>query len=233
MNFHVITIFPEVFESFLITSLIHKARQDEKISVTLYNPRDRVESKNKQIDDEIYWWWAWLLLMAEPIIQTVEVCVQSIRNKNEKAHVGVILLWPSKTEFSQKLAEEYKEKYTDIIFICWRYEWIDKRFENWCKEIFDTDFTKMSIWQYVTLGWEIPSMICIEAIWRLVPWVIKEEESWKKESYQNGHKRNNIEYPQYTRPQEVRWYKVPDVLLSGNHKLIEEWRDQNTEYIGE
>jgi tRNA (guanine37-N1)-methyltransferase len=120
------------------------------------------------------------------------------------------------------------DDYTDIILICGRYEGIDHRVELWCQQEFGNHFSKISLGQFVTLGGEIPTMTIIEATARLVPGVIKEELSRQEESYRPEQGGENIEYPQYTRPEEVEGLDVPDILLSGHHAEIEQWRKDHT-----
>ncbi len=219
MNYHIISIFPEIFDSFLSVSLISKAVQDKKIFVHLINPRDFCSDKHKQIDDEPYGWGAGMLIKAQPVIDAIK----SIDMKNKK--VSVILLSPSETVYNQSIAHKIVDEYTDLILICWRYEGLDNRVRLWCQKEFDTNFTNISLGQYITLWWEVPAMSIIESTARLVSGVIKEEVSWQQESYRPEQWMNNIEYPQYTRPQEVEWFEVPEVLLSGHHEEIRKWRE--------
>jgi tRNA (guanine37-N1)-methyltransferase len=155
----------------------------------------------------------------------------------------IIMVGPSKTVFNQQIAHELSI-YDHLICICGRYEGIDHRVKMRCQNEFgedfwfsqnqksgETTFCEISLGQFVTLWWEVPAMTMIEAITRLIPWVIKEEQSRQDESYRPEHAMNNIEYPQYTRPEIVEGMIVPEVLLSGHHKKIEAWKKEMTEEI--
>lgn len=226
MHFHLISIFPNIFDSFLSTSLIHRATKDEKISFSITDPREFCTDKQRQVDDEIYGWWAWLLIKAEPMIAAIKHIVDKI----DRSTFRIIFPSPSPNAFTQATAHSYIDEWvTDIIFLCGRYEWIDHRVELRCHDTFWSDiYQKISLGQFITLWWELPSMVMIEAIARLVPWVINDEASRQEESYRPELWWKNIEYPQYTRPQIVQWYKVPDVLLSGHHAEIKKWRKEKT-----
>lgn len=227
MKFYLISIFPDIFDSFLKTSLISKSIEKKFLTFEIVNPRDFAIDKHKQIDDEIYWWWVGMLMKAKPIIDSVEHIIDNIIWTYK-----IIFLSPSKIEFNQKLALEYS-KLDNIILINGRYEWIDYRCEKYLYGKFWDNFEKVSIWKYVLLWWEVASMVLIESIWRLIPWVIKEDESWKDESYINEDSENNIflEYPQYTRPEKLMNYDVPKVLLSWNHSEIKKRKEKNKKII--
>lgn len=230
MNFYYLTVFPEIFDSFLATSLVRKAIVSWAIGCTCVNIRDYSTSNHSSIDDEIYWGWSWLLLQAQPIIDAIQASITRIEAKNTQSTYKIVMLSPSKTLFDQQKAHSYIDGWvTDIVFICWRYEWIDHRVELRCRDTYwNSVFEKISIGEFVTLWWEVPSMLVTETISRLIPWVIKEESSRQCESYRPEKWWKNIEYPQYTRPQEVYWYTVPDVLLSWHHQHIEQWKDSNS-----
>lgn len=176
---------------------------------------------------------AWMVLKAQPIIDAVRFCIDNIQQRYDGAtkKIKVILLWPSEKEFDQSYAHMLIDDYTDIILICWRYEGIDHRVECWCQQIFAEDFQKISLGKYVTLWGEVPAMAIVEATARLLPWVINQEASWQDESYRPENDRCTLEYPQYTRPYEVENLRVPDILLSGHHQHIEQWRKNSTRII--
>lgn len=220
MHIHLISIFPEIFDSFLSTSLIEKACRSQKVTFFLHNPRDYTHDKHQQVDDEIYGWWAWLLMKAQPIIDILK----ELEHITSSPKTKVICLGPSQTIFDQWIAHTYSEKYDALIFICGRYEWFDHRLVLRCQKSFWERFSVISLGQFVTLWWEIPAMALCEAVVRLIPWVISDPESWKNESYRPEQWMSNLEYPQYTRPIEVEWFEVPEVLLSGHHKNIQDWR---------
>ncbi len=170
-------------------------------------------------------------MKAQPAIDAVESIIKKLKapltkggnKRGDLKNVKIILLSPSKEVFTQKIAHSLnKEKY--IIFVCTRYEGIDYRFEQYMKKKYGKQFQKISLWQFITLGGEVPAMMMIEAITRLIPWVIKEEASRQDESYNIKTNMINLEYPQYTKPENILWMKVPKILLSGHHKNINERR---------
>lgn len=226
MQYHIITIFPDVFVSFLSTSLIAKAQDKKLISVALINPRDFCIDTQQQVDDEIYGWGHGLLLKAQPIIDAVRHIQSTL---SDERRVKVALLWPSKEIFTQAVAHELVDAYTDIILICGRYEGVDHRVNLRCQQEFGDAFSVLSLGRFVTLGGEIPAMVMIEATARLLPGVIKETASRQQESYRPEQGLTNIEHPQYTRPDQVEWFTVPEVLLSGHHQKIEEWKENMSE----
>ena len=222
MKIFFISIFPEIFSSFLEVSLIKKAIDKKILEFEVVNPRQFCHDKHQKIDDEIYWWWAGMLMMAKPIIDSVESVISKV-----KWDFQIIFPSPSTKIWNQKDSHFYS-KCENIIFVCGRYEWIDYRFEQYFQQKYPKNFTKISLWKFVTLGWELPTMTMVESIVRLIPWVIQDEISWQDESYQISQDMENLEYPQYTRPQEVEWFQVPDVLLNWNHKEICKWREENS-----
>ena len=243
MHIHIVSIFPDIFKSFLETSLIKKAQEKKILTFEYINPRTFCPDKHQQVDDRIYGWGAWLLMKAKPAIDAVEHIVKNLQTKSKKSKkttgwhdkssavdFKIILPSPSKDIFTQKTAHTLS-KIEHIIFVCTRYEGIDYRFEQYMKKTYKKHFQKISLWQFITLGWEIPAMTMIEAITRLIPWVIKEEASRQDESYSITKNMNNLEYPQYTHPEEVLWMKVPKILLSGHHKNISQRRDKKTKKI--
>ena len=255
MHIHIVSIFPDIFKSFLETSLIKKAQEKKIISFSFTNPRIFCPGKHQQVDDTIYGWWAGLLMKALPAIQAVETILSSFgkggarraedfkkesKVLNSKLNVSkfkiqnlkfkIILLSPSKQLFTQKLAHTFSQE-QDIIFVCTRYEGIDYRFEHYMKKKYPKQFQKISIGQYITLGGETPAMIMIEAITRLIPGVIKEEASRQEESYSIQQEMNNLEYPQYTKPEEILGIKVPKILLSGHHANIKARREKKTKIL--
>ena len=225
MNIFIHTIFPEIFQSFLQTSLIKKAQEKGILNIKLVNIRDFCTHKQKQVDDKIYGWWAWMLIKAKPVIDSIEYTIKQNNLKNFK----IIYLAPSENILNEQKAFDYA-KNENIILLCGRYEWIDHRVEEYFQDKY-WNFERLSIWQYVLMGGEIPAMVFVEAVWRLVPGVVKEKNSYEDESYNPSKQMKNIEYPQYTMPQEVYGYKVPDVLLSWHHKKIEERRRENEKEI--
>ena len=216
-----VSIFPDVFNSFVENSLVKKAQEKQILEFSMVDPREFCPDKHRQVDDEIYGGGAGMLIKAEPVIKAVE---ESVKCKVESWKLWkIVYLSPSEKFFDQKVAHEMSELDL-IIFVCGRYEGIDYRFVDYMKKNYPDNFEMISMGKFVTLWWEVPAMLMTEAIVRLIPGVIKEELSWQDESYAVEKGMKNIEYPQYTRPENVRWMKVPEVLLSGHHKKIEEWK---------
>ena len=205
MKFRVLTLFPNMFDGFLSESIIKRAIEEEKINISIHNIRDYANNKHNQVDDTPYGGGRGMLLMCEPVFNAVEDV------KTEKSKV--IMLSPDGEKFSQKKAYELsKEK--DLVLICGHYEGFDERINTIVDE-------KISIGDYVLTGGELPAMVLIDSVSRLVDGVIKEE------SHQNDSFNDDLlDYPQYTKPREFKGMKVPDVLLSGDHKKIDEWRKE-------
>lgn len=226
MNIHIISIFPEIFESFTTTSLLNKAIESWLLSFHFTNPRDFTHDKHRQIDDEIYWGGAGMLMKAQPMIDALEYVISNIQNQD----FNIIMPAPSSEFFDQKKAFDFA-KTQNLIFICGRYEGIDHRFEQYVQKKYMDKFQKISIGKYITMWWEIPAMTMIESIIRLVPWVLGSTESVLLESYSPDHNLKNIESPQYTRPECVQGMSVPEVLLSWNHSHIQQRKDENEKSI--
>ena len=225
MHIHIITLFPELFESFLNTSLLKKAQEKWILTFNLCNPRQFCKDAHQQIDDEIYGWWAWMLIKAEPIIDAVESIIK--RHKIKDSDFKILFPSPAKEVFTQKQAYTYS-KQEHLIFVCGRYEWIDYRRELYMQKYYPTQFERISLGSFILLWWEVATMTMIEATTRLIPWVIKESESRQHESYNLKENMNNIEEPNYTRPEDVKWFKVPDVLLNWNQEEITKRRKDNS-----
>jgi len=169
-------------------------------------------------------------MKAQPLIDAVEFVIKGNKLSKRCQKRKIIFLSPSKDIFCQEQAHEFA-KMKHIIFVCARYEGIDYRFEQYMIDHYPKHFSKISLGKFITLGGEIPAMTITESIVRLVPNVIKEENSWKDESYSIEKNMNNLEYPQYTRPDIVEGYKVPEILLSGHTKKIEEWKNKHTDNL--
>lgn len=228
MYLHIVSLFPEIFESFLKTSLIDKAQEKWILKFSLHNPREFCEDKHQQIDDQIYWWGDGMLIKAKPIVD----CVESIIDEYDLKNTDFSILFPSPSEevFNQKVAYWLSKK-EHIIFICWRYEGIDYRCETYLWKKYPNAFRKISLWEFIVLWWEVPSMVMMEAIVRLIPWVIKEKGSWIDESYSLKENMKNLEAPNYTRPLEVFWMKVPEELLSWSDESVNQWRKNNAKIV--
>ena len=170
-------------------------------------------------------------MKAKPAIDAIESIIKknhlSSWAKSKDISFKIILPSPAKDIFIQKTAHTLSET-QHLIFVCTRYEGIDYRFEQYMKKKYPKQFQKISLWHYITLGGEIPAMVMIEAITRLIPWVIKEEASRQDESYSIQKNMNNLEYPQYTKPEEVLGMKIPKILISGHHANIKVRREKKT-----
>lgn len=213
MNFHILTLFPEMVAEGLDTSILGKAAAKGHISLETVNIRDYTLDKHKKVDDYPYGGGAGMLMQAQPVYDAYKAVADRIRKSPR-----VIYLTPQGKVFTQKIAEELARE-EDLIFLCGHYEGIDER----VLETIVTDY--VSIGDYVLTGGELPSMVMIDAISRLVPGVLKNEESAEFESFHD----NLLEYPQYTRPEVWQGKQVPQVLLSGNHAAIEKWRLEQSE----
>jgi tRNA (guanine37-N1)-methyltransferase len=213
MRFHIITIFPDIFSSYLNESIIGRAVKNKIISIKFYNPRDFIKApKNnyRPVDDKPYGGGPGMVMRAEPLLKAVS----SIKSKNKK--VLIINFIPSAEKFTTTFAKSISKKYTDIILICGRYEGIDARVDKILKT------KKLSIGDYVLTGGEIPAMILVDCVSRQIEGVLGNHESLEEERVSTSEV--------YTRPEVLKYknknYKVPKVLLSGNHKKIEEWKKQ-------
>ena len=170
-----------------------------------------------------------MLIKAKPIIDSVEHIIKKFK-LSKPASFKILFPSPSTEIFNQKKSHSLS-KVQNLIFVCWRYEGIDYRWEQYMKKKYKTKFQKISLWSFITLWWELPTMTMIESITRLIPWVIKESESRQNESYSIEHNMDNLEYPQYTRPEDVLWMSVPEILLSWHTKKIQERKNKNTQTV--
>ena len=169
-----------------------------------------------------------MLIKAEPIIDAVESIIKGNYLKN--SDFKIIFPSPAKEIFTQKNAYTLS-KQEHIIFVCWRYEWIDYRRELYMKKHYPQQFEKISLWQFILLWWEIATMTMIESITRLVPGVIKESESRQNESYSLKENMQNLEEPNYTRPETVKWFDVPEILLNWNAEEIAQRKKENSKNL--
>jgi len=235
MKITIITLFPELFDGFLHASKMDRAITDDFITVDFINPRDFCTDRHQQVDDEIYGGNTWLLIKAQPVIEAVEKAIIQSSKKLKKAEKGwnfaIIYPSPSQTTFTQREATQRWQDYDHLIFVCWRYEGIDHRFDLYMQDRYGDQFKRISLWQFVVFGGEAPSMVMIESVVRLLPGVITHFPH--EESYDVSQDISNLEYPQYTRPQEVYGYDVPEVLLSGHHKNIQKWNVDMSKVIGD
>lgn len=228
MKIFLVSIFPEIFESFLQTSLIAKAQEKGILEFEIINPRNFCTDKHQQIDDEIYGGGKWMLLKAQPLIDTINHIIE--QNQLQKSDFSILFPSPSQQVFNQKVAYGQSKK-DALIFVCGRYEGIDARFEKYCMEHYPDQFKKLSLGQFILLGGELPSCVMIEAITRLIPWVIKEKQSRIDESYAIKDGMATLEAPNYTRPEEVYGMKVPEVLLTWDLEAIAQRKLDNMTHL--
>jgi len=210
MRIDVLTLFPEMFENVLNCSILRIAREKALVQYNLFNIRDYAENR-RCVDDRPYGGGAGMVMKPEPVFNTVETIEQQAGPCRKK-----ILLTPQGVKFNQQIARELsRESY--LMFICGHYEGIDERIR------LGLDVFELSIGDYVMSGGEIPAMVVIDAVVRLIPGVLGDFESVVNESFAD----TLLEYPQYTRPAEYRGMKVPEILISGNHQKIKEWQREN------
>ena len=212
MQFYIMTLFPEMVMGGLKTSIIGRAIKNELLSIEAINIRDYAFNKHNSVDDYPYGGGAGMLMQAEPVYQ----CYKALEDRIGK-RPRVVYLSPQGQTFNQKMAEEFAEE-EELVFLCGHYEGIDER----VLEEIVTDY--VSIGDYVLTGGELPAMIMVDAISRLVPGVLHNDVSAEFESFQD----NLLEYPQYSRPETWHDKKVPEVLMSGHHANIEKWRREQS-----
>ena len=213
MNFHILTLFPEMVTQGLNTSIIGRAADNGLLTIEAVNIRDYTADKHKKVDDYPYGGGAGMLMQAQPVYDAWKSVVDRI----ESASVRTVYLTPQGSVFTQTLAKELAKE-QDLILLCGHYEGIDER----VLEEIVTDY--VSIGDYVLTGGELPAMVMVDAVSRMVPGVLSNGESGCTESFED----NLLEYPQYSRPEEWRGKRVPAVLLSGNHQKVDEWRREQS-----
>lgn len=205
MKIDILTLFPTMLEEVFSYSIIGRAIKNKLVELNYINIRDFSEDKHRRVDDYPFGGGPGMIMKPEPIYKAIE----SVRKTNSR----VIYLTPKGKVYNQSLAKELSKE-QHLILLCGHYEGIDNRIvENYIDE-------EISIGDYVLTGGEISAMVVVDSVARLIPGVLSSEESFEEESHYNGL----LEYPQYTRPRVFRGHQVPEVLLSGNHKKIEEWR---------
>jgi len=237
MNFRIITLFPESYDSYLNESILARAQKNKIINFSFYNPRDFVQPSKSQkknnkpylrVDDKPYGGGAGMVLQAEPILKAFSKIEKIVKDRKKK-----IVIFSAKGKiFNQKLAYDWSNKYEEIVFITGRYEGIDERVKKALKA------EEISIGPYVLTDGDVAAMVVSSAVSRLIPGVIRleslnEESHWnlllKKEKTASVGE-NGLEYPHYTRPEVLEYkgkkYRVPKILISGHHKKIEEWRNK-------
>ena len=216
MIYDVITLFPEIIADYTKISIVARAIKNKVIQINAHNLRDFTKDSHKTVDDNPYGGGAGMVLKAD----IMQKAITALQKKNKKLKTRTILLTPQGKVFNQKQGERLA-KYDRLIFVSGRYEGFDERIRSMVDEEF-------SIGDYVLMGGELPSLVMIEAISRFIPGVVGKSESVKGDSFSNGL----LEFPQYTRPEIFmvgkRNMRVTKVLLSGNHKLVDEWRKEES-----
>jgi len=225
MTFHVITLFPESFDSYISSSIIGRAICDKKIKIKFYNPRDFSDNKFKHIDQKPYSGGPGMVIQALPVIKAIEKAIKKITSpltpllkvgegKNKKLNILIVWFSPAGKQFNTDYAKKTAKKYSDIILICGRYEGIDER----VKKIFKTE--SLSVGPYVLTGGELPAMVVMDSVSRQIEGVLGNFSSLEESRVSSREV--------YTRPEILEYkkkkYRVPKILLSGDHKKIEEWR---------
>ena len=217
MKFDILTIFPDIFDSYFNESIIKRAKKEKIIKINIHNIRENTTDKHKTVDDTPYGGGPGMLMKIEPIYKTLKKIKKSKKSK-------VILFTPTGKTYNQQIAKDLS-KLDQIIMINGHYEGIDSRIDEFIDE-------KISIGDYVLTNGNLPAMILVDSISRLLPGVLGNEESFKQDSF---YEDDQSEYPQYTKPEIFKYkknnktieLKVPDVLISGNHKLISKWKEEN------
>lgn len=208
MKIDILTLFPEMYDGFLNTSIIKSALDRKLVNINTINIRDYSMDKHKKVDDTPYGGGSGMVLMCQPIFDAIK----SVKKTNSK----VILMTPQGVKYNQKIAYNLSKE-EHLIFVCGHYEGFDERIRSVCD-------LELSIGDYVLTGGELPSMVITDSVVRLIDGVI-DAGSHINDSFNN----DRLDYPTYTKPREYEGMKVPDVLLSGNHKKIDEWRKEESE----
>ncbi len=217
MHFHIVTLFPEMCEAYTNASILGRAQENKKIKVSYYNPRDFANNKHNKVDDIPYGGGPGMVMYAEPIVRAVEKALEKKSEKKAGAKAPkakMLIMSPRGKVFDQAYATKLAKSYSDIVLISGRYEGIDAR----VKKILKAE--EVTVGPYVLTGGELPALTIVDAVSRHIPGVLGSHESVEEKRITNGEV--------YTRPETVEWngkkYRVPKVLQSGNHRLIDEWR---------
>lgn len=220
MIFNIVTIFPKIFDSYFSESILKRAQAKDGIEINIHDLRDYTTNNRKTVDDTPYGGGAGMVMKIEPIYYCLRAIKSQINSKSQiqNSKTRVILFSAKGKKYTQRDAERLL-KYENIIMICGRYEGIDERV---AKHVADEE---ISMGDFVLTGGEIPAMAVVDSVTRLIPGVLGNSESIETESHkEDGY----LEFPQYTKPEDFQGWKVPKVLLSGDHKKIREWREKNS-----
>lgn len=212
MNFYILTLFPKMITDVLGESVIGRARDNGLIRIEAVNIRDYTQDRHQKTDDYPYGGGAGMVMQAQPVYDAHAAVARRAGHRPR-----TVYLTPQGSVFTQEMAKEMARE-EDLVFLCGHYEGVDER----VLEEVATDY--VSVGDYVLTGGELPAMVMVDAIARMVPGVLTNEDSGERESFEGGL----LEYPQYSRPAEWNGRKVPDVLLSGDHKKIEAWRREQS-----
>ncbi len=212
MKFTAITLFPDMITAYANVAILGRAQKAKLITVATINPRVFATDVHGTVDDKPYGGGAGMVMKIEPLYKAIK---QAAPRASKKRHV--ILMSASGRPFTQRVAEEFAQKYSDIVFVCGRYEGVDARVAEFVDE-------EISVGPFVLTGGELPALAIMDAVARLVPGVLGNAESLTEESHNAD---GEGEYPHYTRPEVFKKLKVPEELLSGNHQLIAAWRKKN------
>jgi tRNA (guanine37-N1)-methyltransferase len=217
MRIDIITIFPKMFEPILNESIIKRAQTKGKVEIYVHNLRDWSFDKHKKVDDRPFGGGSGMVMRPEPIFKAVEYIIQKskFKNQNYNSKTKIILLTPQGKTLSQKICKRLT-KHKHLILICGHYEGVDERVRRYLID------QEISIGDYVLTGGELPAMVLLDSVIRLIPGVLGDKNSLNFESFEG----NLLEYPQYTRPADFRDMRVPEVLLSGDHNKIGVWRKE-------
>ena len=215
MKIHILTIFPESFESYFSSSILWRAKEKWLFQLELYKLNDFSNDNFKRVDTKAYW-MHWQVISPIPLAKAIDYIFDKVWQK-----IPVVYMSPSWELLTQEKVENYYDKLKgEFLLICGHYEWIDQR-------IIDiyVDY-KISIWEYVLTSWELAASVFVDSLVRHIPWVLWNIESLEQDSFSKKFDRQK-EYPIYTRPESFMWKNVPEVLLSGDHKKIEQWKNSN------
>lgn len=218
MRFTVITIFPKLIEDYFKEGILSRALRKKQVSLRTINPRKFTKDRHQTVDDFPYGGGAGLVMKVAPIVSAIKEATKlKIKNSKLQKSRRVILLDPRGKRFTQKEARRLA-KYNELVFVCGRYEGIDERIKHYVDE-------SLSLGDFILMGGELAALSVMESVARLLPGVLHHPESAKCESFTDGSK---LEHPQYTRPEVFDKHKVPKVLLSGDHRKIEKWREKKS-----
>ncbi len=219
MNFHIVTIFPEVFEKYFQVGVMGRAQEAGRIKINLYNLRDYSQNKHHKVDDTPYGGGPGMVMMIQPIVDCIADIKKRIKKEDPQVSVEnfrIVLLSAKGEKFNQKKVIQYKN-FKHLVLICGRYEGVDERI---VEHVADEE---ISVGEYVLSGGELPAMTVIDAVSRLIPGVLGNKKSLESESHSGDGL--EVDFPVYTKPEKFEEWEVPEVLLSGNHEEIRKWRE--------